>query len=214
MTAGESAEQGRNENGPHIEAADGEVRLVADGAVQSVAVRPGELPRGYWPAMVTERRPADALILGLGGGTVVHLLWRRHGMLPVVGVDNNAAILALGRRAFGLETPELLIVEADAGEYVRACTRRFGLVVVDVFDGERLPDFVASRQFIRRVRALTRPGGTVVWNLHRDRRSQVLRRRAGRGMLAERRILAGLNFVLHLRRRSRRRRDTSSNRRA
>jgi len=210
ISADEGAEQDRDKSGPHVEVAGGEARLMADGAVQSVAVRPGALPRGYWRALVPERRPADALILGLGGGTVVHLLWSRHGLLPIVGVDNNAATLALGRRSFGLEAPELSIVEADAGEYVRACTRRFGPVVVALFEGEQLPDFVASRQFIRRVRALTRPCGTVVWNLHRDRRSQVLRRRVGTGMVAERRILAGLNFVLHLHRRSRRRRGARS----
>ena len=186
-----------------MEVADGETRLVVDGAVQSVALRTGERPRGYWPAMLPRRRPSSALVLGLGGGTIVQLLWERFGPLPIVGIDDDRAVLELGRRRFGLDRPELMAIQADARQYVRACRRRFALVIVDVYRGERLPDWASGRDFVRRVRSLAEPGGTVVWNLHRDRRGASLRRRAVAGMLLERRVLAGLNLVLHLRRRRR-----------
>lgn len=191
---------GESVPGARIEIAEGETRLVLDGAVQSVSVRPGERPRGYWGAMLPEQRPASVLVLGLGGGTFVHLLWDRFGRVPVVGVDDDGTVLELGRQHFGLDAPELTVVQADAGEYVRACRRRFALVIVDIYRGERLPEWASRRAFIRRVRGLAEPGGTVVWNLHRDRRGRDLRRRAGAGLLLERRVLAGLNLVLHFRR--------------
>ncbi len=178
------------------------LRLVVDGAVQSVQVGDGT-PPGYWPALVPERRPRSALILGLGGGTAVHLLRRRWGDVAITGVDDDVDVLRLARSQFGLDAVPLTIVEADARAYARGCRRQFDLVIVDLYRGETAADFLASRSFVREVRQLVTPGGTAVWNLHRDRRSARLRRLATRGTLPVRRVLAGLNLVLHVRRRAR-----------
>lgn len=182
-----------------------ELQLIVDGAVQSVLVREGETPHGYWPALVPVRRPRRALILGLGGGTLVQLLRQRWPDVDIAGVDDDANVLRLAESDFGLNGASLRIEHLDAAEYVAACRERFDLVVVDLYRGEVAAPFVQNRKFIRRVRSLTTPGGTVVWNLHRDRRSNLLRRRCAAGLLPERRILAGLNLVLHLQRRGRRR---------
>jgi spermidine synthase len=182
-----------------------ERQLVVNGAVQSVLVGEGETPRGYWPALVPVRRPRRALILGLGGGTLVQLLRRRWPEIEIVGVDDDSDVLRLARSDFGLDGTSVRIEETDGAEFVATCRERFDLVVVDLYRGEVAAAFVQSRRFIRRIRSLTMPGGTVVWNLHRDRRSDLLRRRCGAGLLLERRIFAGLNLVLHLQRRGRRR---------
>jgi 2-polyprenyl-3-methyl-5-hydroxy-6-metoxy-1,4-benzoquinol methylase len=189
---------------PHIERADGELRLVAGGSVQSVGVVPGVTPRGYWRAMLPGRRTGSTLVLGIGGGTIAHLLWERHPDLQIVGVDCDGATLDLAREHFGLATPRLQLVHADALDFALQCREQFDLVIVDLFVGEVLADVVQSRRFQRRIRGLVKPGGTAVWSLHRDRRSSTARRRVGAGMLLQRRVLAGLNLVLHLRRRRRR----------
>jgi SAM-dependent methyltransferase len=180
----------------------GEVRLMVEGSVQSVQVAPGVTPAGYWRALVPETPPNNALFLGLGGATGVQLLWQRYGPVPVVGVDNNPRVLQLGMSRFGLDDPALHVIQANALDYVRSCNQQFGLVVVDIYDGEAAPAFVANRRFIRAVRQLVRPGGTLVWNLQRDRRGALIRRRSRAGLLLERRIFAGLNLVLHYRRRA------------
>ena len=190
---------------PSVKRVGGEIRLIVDGAVQSVAVPADETPHGYWRALLPVRRPASVLILGLGGGTVVHLLRRLWSPISITGVDNDAQVLVLARRHFGLEGENTTIVEADAREYVRGCRQRFDLVIVDLFQGEEIAGFVGQREFIRRARSLVSAGGTLVWNLHRDRRSVGLRRRIGAGLRPERRVLAGLNLVLHFRRQRRQR---------
>jgi len=190
---------------PHIERVDGEVRLVAGGSVQSVAVVCGSLPRGYWRAMLPARQPASALILGLGGGTIAHLLWEANPELSIVGVDADGATLRLAREHFGLSSPRIRLIHADALDFTLNCRERFGLVVVDLFLGETLASVALRRSFQRRVRCLVQPGGTIVWNLHRDLRSRIAHRRVQVGLRLDRRVLAGLNLVLHLRRRQRRR---------
>src|SRR5919199_876209 len=97
---------------PHVEVIDdgGRPALAIDGNVQSVAVGAGAAPSGYWPAMLPDRPPRDALLLGLGGGTIAHLLSGTFGPLPIVGVDDDPDVVALGRAHFGLDLPNLEIV--------------------------------------------------------------------------------------------------------
>lgn len=179
----------------------GERRLIVDGSVQSVAVESGQLPRGYWPAMLPEQRPSRALILGLGGGTLVHLLRDRFGEIPITGVDDDPEVLRLAREHFDVEPYVLEIVNADALTYLRQCRARFDYICIDLYRGETLAPVASTRTFQRCLLSALEPGGVAVWNLHRDRRGARLRRRAARSLLLERRVIAGLNLVLHLRRR-------------
>lgn len=190
---------------PVTETVDGELRLLVDGAVQSVGVRDGETPRGYWRALLAARAAHSALILGLGAGTVAHLLHRQSQDARITGIDDDPQVLALAHQHFGIDGLGLNLVCADAHDFVRTCRERYELVIVDLFRGEHLTPLATQRSFIRRLRTLVRPGGMLVWNLHRDRRSADARRRVGEGLLLERRILAGLNLVLHFRRRRYRR---------
>ena len=191
----------------HAEQVNGELRLVVCGSVQSVGLVPGVEPHGYWTAMVPDNRPEQALVLGIGGGTVAHLLWQRYPELAIIGIDDDQITLELARNQFGLETPLLRLQHADAADFVRGARAQFDLVIVDLFVGEAIAEVVNNRRLQRGVRSLAAPGGTVIWNLHRDRRGSVLRRRVGSGLLLRRRILVGLNLVLHLHRRRRRRRE-------
>jgi len=178
--------------------------LLVDGAVQSAAVEPGGEPQGYWAAMLPLREPRTALILGLGGGTLAHLLRRRYRGIQITGVENDGEVLHVARQHFGLEAADLTVVEADAFAYLRACRERYDLVLVDLFCGEAPPQFVTSHAFLRRLRGILEPGGALVWNLPRDRRGRNARHRAQVALRLERSTLAGLNLVLHLRRKNHR----------
>jgi spermidine synthase len=184
---------------PVVEVVDdgGRLGLAIDGAVQSVAVAAGAAPAGYWPAMLPARSPRDALLLGLGGGTIAHLLVGACGPIPLVGVDDDPTVLALGREAFGLSLPNLEIVQADAFAYVAACSRRFDLVCVDLFRDGRIPPRVCASPFLARLRGLLRPGGTATFNLARDRAAPNRLAQLTRHFRVERRILVGFNLVVH-----------------
>jgi spermidine synthase len=177
---------------------DGRLALAIDGAVQSVAVGGGAAPSGYWPAMLPDRAPRDALLLGLGGGTIAHLLVGTFGPLPMVGVDDDPAVLALGREHFGLALPNLEIVVGDAFAYAAECSRRFDLVCVDLFRDGQIPDRVCAPGFLADVRRLLRPGGTATFNLERDRRASGRLLRLARYFLVVRRVLVGFNLVVHV----------------
>ena len=150
---------------------EGQRALLVDGVVQSVAVEGPRFGPGYWPSMVPDVRPRRALILGLGGGTIAHLLVRRFGAVPMVGVEADAEVLALARSQFGLDLPSLAVVEGDALAYVAACAERFDYVCVDLYRGGELERGVLARPVLRAIKRLLAPGGLAVFNLFRDRRT-------------------------------------------
>ena len=192
----------RGEPSPPVQAVerDGQFALVIDGVVQSVAVRGPDIGRGYWPAMLPPEKPSSALILGLGGGTIANLLTLRFGPLPITGVDDDPAVLALARERFGVgELPNLRVVMADAFAFAESCSERFAYVAVDLFAGGQVPREVTGTPFLRHVRWLLAGGGLAAFNLARDRRAATRIHRLGRVFRVERQIFTGLNVVVHCR---------------
>ena len=175
---------------------DGRQALLVDGVVQSVVVEPGREESGYWAAMLPGVRPRRALVLGLGGGTLVHLLQRRFGSTAVIGVEIDDQVLALARTAFGLRMPGLVALQQDAFTYVAECRERFDFICVDLFRGARLERGILARPFLRRLKAIATPGAEIVLNLFRDRRTAADVQRIGRVLAVRSTQLVGKNVVV------------------
>src|SRR5262245_15341049 len=99
---------------------DGARTIEVGGVTQSVEVpQQGGAPEGYWRLMLPPTCPRRALLLGLGGGTIAHLLARRCPEAEMVGVDADESVLALALQEFGLQTlTRLDIAVADAFAWV------------------------------------------------------------------------------------------------
>jgi spermidine synthase len=89
---------------------DGRRVLLVDGVVQSVAVEPGREVGGYWAALLPSVRPRRALVLGLGGGTLVNLLRQRFGEVAAIGVESDEEVLRLAKAELHLAMPGLEVV--------------------------------------------------------------------------------------------------------
>src|SRR5215210_4468957 len=151
----------RRVDGPRVRVGEdeGQRALLVEGVVQSVAADDALRGPGYWPHLLPDVRPKHALLLGLGGGTLAHLLVRRFGPLPMVGVEVDAEVLAVARAEFDLALPTLSVVEADALEYVAGCTERFDYVCVDLYRGAEQERRAFARPFLRALRQLVPAGG-------------------------------------------------------
>ncbi len=149
---------------------EGQTALFVDGVVQSVFVDDGPLGPGYWPLMVPEALSGPALILGLGGGTIAHLLIRRFGAVPIIGVENDPRVIRLARSAFGMDHEHVQIVEGDAFEFILETAGPYGYIAVDLFAADAIPGRIFTRPFLKRIRELLTPGGLAAFNFFRDRR--------------------------------------------
>ena len=150
---------------PEVSVEDGRTLLRVDGVIQSVIVDEHHEP-DIWDAMVPLRRPANVLILGMGGGTVAMLLTRRFGAVPIVGVERDERIARIARETFRVDAlPNVQVVVADAFDFVSTCALRFDLIVVDLYVAGKLVHGVFDPDFLRRLSHLVTPEGSIVFNL-------------------------------------------------
>ena len=181
---------------------DGRAALLVDGVVQSISPQDGASRGGYWAAMVPQCKPARALILGLGGGTLAHLLMDRWGASTyILGVDDDPAVLEVARTAGWLSLPGLHIVQEDAFAFLDACNERFDYVALDLYRGPHFVGRGLTRPFLRRLRAVLVPGGWLAVNLFRDSRTAQRIERVGRVFLVDHRVETGDNVVVFARKR-------------
>lgn len=120
----------------------------------------------FTDAAVAAHPPGRALILGFGGGSAATILRRELGLpCPITGVDADPAMLTLARDVFHVDAlGGITLIEQDALAFVRACTERYDLVVVDLFRELDLAPGVEDRDFIAGLRACTAPGGLLCFN--------------------------------------------------
>jgi predicted membrane-bound spermidine synthase len=116
-------------------------QLMLDGSVLSVYARDGDWTRArkeYWgEALDMVRLPSrpSVLLVGLGGGTQLHLLRERVMPRHVTAIERDPVIVRVARRWFGLGAiPRLEFLCAEASvavETLRLARRRFDLVLED-----------------------------------------------------------------------------------
>jgi spermidine synthase len=187
--------------------AGGGLALEVNGVVQSVTVgERGPDDAGYWGLMIPPERPARALLLGLGGGTVAALLAKVYPGCEIVGIEREASVLATARAELGLdEIPGLRVVEADAFEWVAEHTRSepgtYDYIALDLYEGGRVVAGTLGTLFLREVATLLAPHGALAVNLTTTMRlPEQIARLERIFALTERRQLWG-NVILLLRQR-------------
>src|SRR5258706_4040565 len=91
------------------------------------------------------------LVLGVGGGTVIHLLHTLYSHAEITGVDIDAQMINIGKKYFGLsDIPGVALIQSDAKVFVskaRKDKKKWDMVVVDIFVGPTIPPFVAEESF-------------------------------------------------------------------
>lgn len=124
------------------------------------------LQRAMKASGLRQHPPQNALILGLGAGSAVHILqkeWKLH--TAITGVEKDPEVLRLARKHFGLVPgPLLQIFEEDATDFVASCQDVFDLILVDLFIGNKVPEAFGSLAFWDHLEKLCSTGGRVLFN--------------------------------------------------
>lgn len=171
--------------------------LRVGGVIQSVHVDETYEP-DIWDAMLPRRQPANALILGLGGGTIATLMTRRWGAFPITGVEYDPGVALLARRDFGLGRLEhVRVVVGDAFEYARTCAQRYDAICVDLYTAGKMAHGVLSAPFLRDLNRLLTPEGEAVFNLWRSPYLADQLRRIGRVLHIRETCDVDNNVVVH-----------------
>lgn len=111
-----------------------------------------------------------ALVVGLGGGSLVrHLLYHFPDCFVRV-VEYRSSVVKIARSHFGLPLDSRLkVVVDDGGSYVlqqaQARTGQFDLLLLDAFDVDGLAKSIANLDFFQAAKALLTDDGILVANL-------------------------------------------------
>ena len=171
------------------ESAYGYIQVVQDGtktelilnegqAIHSIYDSQGLLTRGPWdymliadsfrPAQTQEPQPKDVAILGLAGGTAARQYSAAYGQqVQITGVEIDPEILAVARRYFHLDEPNVHPVAADARYWLDTQPGKYDVIVLDAYRQPYIPFHLTTREFFSEVRAHLNPGGVAVVNAGR-----------------------------------------------
>jgi spermidine synthase len=116
---------------------------------------------------VRAREVRSVLVLGLGAGSVVHLLRRDCALkAPITALEIDPVMVELARAHFALDSwPNLEVITADAVAWTARTERRFDLVVVDLFHEAEVPPACRTPRFLETLRDRTAPGGMLLFNV-------------------------------------------------
>jgi spermidine synthase len=111
-------------------------------------------------------RPGKVLLLGLGGGSAIHILRDElRAMVHITAIEIDPVMVDLAREHFGLDRhDDIEIIEGDAIVQVQAMRQRFDLVIVDLFDDLDMAQGVDTRGFAHGLRECCADGGMVCFN--------------------------------------------------
>ena len=119
--------------------------LTFDNAVEQSCyniAQPHRLEHAYTQAMMLALlllpRPSSALVLGLGGGSLVRAL--RHALphLEITAVESRQGVLDAARHWFGINEldPSLSLVRQDAEEFLTGRSGIYDLIFADLYHSE------------------------------------------------------------------------------
>ncbi len=112
------------------------------------------------------------LILGVAGGTVIHLLRKLYPNASIRGVDIDNMMIDVGKKYFGLDKLDISFFVADAEVFIKKDKKKYDLVIVDIFSGRHIPDFVVTDDFLDKLKKLFETNGQLVVNYLRENEYQ------------------------------------------
>ena len=119
-------------------------------------------------SLILQKRSQRVLMIGCGGGTLATLLARSG--IEVTVVDNDPNAFHLARDYFQMPAHVRCVV-ADGAGYLIGCEETYDAIVLDAYNGSRIPGHLRSPRFLKLVkRRLDRSEGVFLANvyLHHD----------------------------------------------
>ncbi|NBU81201.1 MAG: spermidine synthase [Flavobacteriaceae bacterium] len=126
------------------------------------------------------------LILGVAGGSVIKTIVNEIKFKGrITGVEIDATVIDIANSYFELDKiPNLEIVIDDAFEYVLKTKLNYDLIIIDIFEDTKMPNFLFQDFFINRINSLLNLNGfilfnTMVINKKQEERNQVYKSKFG-----------------------------------
>jgi spermidine synthase len=106
------------------------------------------------------------LVLGVAGGSVIKTLVDDIKFFgKITGVEIDSEIIKIANQYFQLDQiPQLEIVIDDAFEFVLKTTEKYDLIIVDIFQDTKMPNFLFENYFIDRICFILKKKAFILFN--------------------------------------------------
>jgi spermidine synthase len=124
-----------------------------------------EYPGYFHISLAVDPEAKRALVIGLGGGSVVKRMWRDYPDMHLDVVELDPDVVDVARRFFALPDDARIGVHVDDGRrFLETSTERYDIIALDAFDEDRVPRQLTTEEFMWSVRDHLEPGGVVAYN--------------------------------------------------
>ena len=122
----------------------------------------------------------NVLILGVAGGSVIETIKNDIKFKgKITGIEIDATAIEIANKYFGLNNyKNVEIIIEDAFEFVLKTKEKYDLIVIDIFQDTKMPNFLFEDFFINRINFLLNVNGFILFNTmvldYQDRRRNAL----------------------------------------
>ena len=108
----------------------------------------------------------NLLVLGVAGGSVVKTLVNEIKFTnSITGVELDSDIIKIANQYFELQKiKNLKIIIQDANNFVLQNNKKYDLIVVDIFEDNKMPDFLYETNFINALSKSLKVNGFILFN--------------------------------------------------
>ena len=118
----------------------------------------------YFPTAASIKPPgSDALLLGLGGGTLVQQFKRLGFNTDVVEIDQRIKDVAI--KYFSIDSSTNIMID-DARRYINNNKKMYDIVTLDLFLNETPPSHVLTMESFEKIKSFLKPEGLVMMNFY------------------------------------------------
>lgn len=117
--------------------------------------------------LLFQPNPHTALLLGLGGGGILHFLCYWFPEIKITAVDISQNVVDIGEKYFSVSTtPQVNIETIDASMYLKnSKDDNIDVILVDLHNGDCLPGFLSDSEFMAQCLQTLSLNGMLVINL-------------------------------------------------
>jgi len=133
-----------------------------------------EYLRHLFASYLFRDRQSDVLIVGLGGGGMVHFLRRYDPAVRIDAVEIDPLVVDLADKYFGVRSGEnVRVVTDDALKFIAAGEKKYDVIYMDAFlkpsadtDSTGAPKELRTQRFYEQLQSRLKPGALVMFNLN------------------------------------------------
>ena len=156
----------------HISLNKGRLQLSTANAIYSYADKYENFFKTF-EQITLDTQTEDVLILGFGLGSIPFMLENKFDKkYNYTGVELDDEVIYLASKyVLSSLKSDVLLVEADAINYMHQCTQTFDLICIDIFVDDQIPDAFLTYEFLTLVKDSLSEIGIVIFNHLADRPS-------------------------------------------